>query len=320
MGFAFILIAAFNPSAGTAWTNFRNSIQGFPVFNNPFNSAAGSTDLLPVAPALPYSAPTVGCLNYTYYVCLQSIDQTSYVKLQFVNDINQCFINGTNPPDRCGDAVFKIKGSIGYRSYVLGARYNFYCRSTDPNNLGHFAFFISNTNENTTYTCPYSTQFQGMTFPSSVIRTQKDPNNNYWSANFASSWQVEMRVCGVSSTCDPSFPNSGPFEVTAVTISVDWQEAAATCGSFDVACETGRIADAVFKSVQFIINGVIFIGQILGYLVNLIVQFFALFGYFFAVGGLPQILQDILIVLFIGLTLFVIIAILGKVRGTGNTG
>ncbi len=328
----FLLVGLLYPGQDLVWTNFQTAINTspqYPSFDNPFNLNAGSTTLLPIAASLPFSAPTVGCQNWTYYVCLQTIDGfTSYVKLQFVNAVGNCYTNGSNPPDRCGTAVVRAKGSIGYRAFVSAARYNFYCRSTNSSNLGRFAFFVSNTNENSTFSCPFSTQFQPISFPSSVIRTQKDGAGNYWSANFAGGWQIEMTLCGKTLACDSSFPNSGPLEITAITLSIDWEEAATTCASFDIACQTGRIADAIFKSILFVVNGVSFvitsIAITIGYIGTIIITlFFGVIGmlaFFLTLPGAPTIVQSIISAIVIGMVAFLLITVLIIARGSSTVG
>lgn len=325
---AFVLIAAFNPSAGAAWTNFQASIQGFPAFNNPFNQASStllSYDFIPVRPTQAAPGATssnfTGCFGSEGWTCVQDLNGT---------DNERSYISLPNPAVDTSNAIWTgLSPSVKGR--VISVQYDLWCRYSGPTNIG--AYLIPTLWK---WDGAVNALIEGNVFEVSAC------GNGFFShvtaksdtCNHGTGGCGEVDAALYNTPFSLQVASQAPFSMTpwhihvstlrvTILIGVVNADATVTCGGdilSGLSCHFRQLIDFVSKLGSFVVNGVIYIFQILGYLVNIVVQFFSLFGYFFTVPGMPSILQSLLTVLFVGLMLFVSIVIMGKVRGTGNTG
>lgn len=314
----FVLIAAFNPSAGAAWTNFQTSIQGFPQFDNPFSNSqvftfsfgfnhggAGYQDIIKT------HGTNNSCATATYWKCITDPNGA---------DGNSTFIEMTE--DDAGPSEFLSLNTTGWPAAgtVRSGTLTLQCRSnmTDavPINVALHEYipitggsgnsYLVSINENVF--CKVGSTFTTTTVHLHVPDAIYNLNGNAHPPN------LQMWILGQVSTS---------FYISTVTFTaIIGDTTGCSGGDFfaNVGCQFQEFSTFAMNVGRFIVNGIVFIGQVLVYLLSIIGNFIGLFGYFFSVPGMPSILQSILTVLFIGITLFIILVIMGKVRGTGNTG
>jgi len=314
-----------------------------PNFNNPFQVDTFTNPLHPVANSLPFSAPSVGCQNWTYYVCLQSNDANqSYIHLQFVNASNACYTNGTNPPDRCGIAVFNMQGGIPTKSTVTGFTISIVCRGTTAT-PAKFMIFIRALGERTTRQCSQSNDFQLLQFNygGNVTGNIEPGGACYWSDIFAFAAsgnpctvdqdpthfpgvQFAIEVCGINGICPDSDGISGEFDITYVHVDVRSETpSGATCsGTNDwfsnQACQIGRGVDTAVKMGIFFVNGIVFIfawgQQFFGIVTTLI----SLLVWLYAIPGMPQPIQLLFDVYVTTNIIYLIFTVAQLVRGAAS--
>jgi hypothetical protein len=336
VGFAFVLIAAFNPSAGAAWTNFQNSIQNFPQFNNPFDNAIQVSSFTMKPTSLvhgigSYTNPTKDVVN-----CDTSPNLWSCVRDNNGTDGNKTYLMlynptfGGDPPgsacgvNECTQMTFDLEGSSLKGSTLRDGSFDFWCQTIggsivhqlqviaiDQWNTGMGAYQTIYTGSTNRVQCPmgYFAKATIRLAPSLIVAD--------------TSAQDERLTVDIEVAANEQANNYG-IAVTTVRFNGVYSVAATGCSAGDffgnLGCQVGQFFDFIGKLGQFVVNGAVFIGQILVYFGNAAIQFFGLFGYFFSIAGLPPILQGLLTVLFIGFSLYIAVAFFGKIRGTGNTG
>lgn len=317
---AFVLIASFNPAAGAAWARFQTSFQNFPQFNNPFSESSFGEERYPVANGshlsftLEKPVGTVGCNSLQWWDCVKSNDQNrSYVIMNYT---------------KAGFGVNMNDRQLGY-GQITNLVVTIQCstNNTDKNaplnnvgvfvGLGGSSFVPSGGAPSMRLpdgTCPEFPRFGPIQIsmpliPGFALRWDESGNIN-------TTWELSI-------TGGDWIANAGEATyVTSVRADIYYTGTVPCAGNWfeNTGCQLGRFFDVVVRSWQFILNAVAFGGAILMYFVGIIGNFIGLFGYFFSVPGMPPILQSFLTVIFVGITLFIVLVIMGKVRGTGNTG
>jgi len=306
------------------------NLSTFPVFNNPFTSDSYFARLLPSQPPVPFNAPAVGCDPNAYFNCLKTDDaDKSYISVSFVNAANNCIPSPPSPPGACGDIIFYLQdGLVTPRSVISNAVVKMSCRSTSTT-LARFVIFIGGGAVDTSdggkvvYSCPQSGNFQGLTISlNNLIYGDRDPSNNYWSDTLR--LQAGFEVCGVTGLCADNTP-SGPFDVSYFTLEVTssanpcpadfWSNLGGNTG-----CQIGRFVDTLAKAATFGINGMIFMGQWVVYVVTFFGDLATVLFWFLNVPGTPPVVQGLIDIMIMGLLGFFVYLGAKMVRGTGLVG
>lgn len=322
--------------SNSPWGQFSNGIQNFPQFSNPFNAGVQSSvsHLHSVESAIPWNAPATGCNPDHYAVsCLQSIDNATYIRLQFVNAGNSCTANVS-----CGTAEVYMQGGAPTHFTLTDFTVTVYCRAT-TSAPAKWAMFFRTFSDVTVHTCPQSTIFQPVSF-SFPLSGDKEPSAPacFWSDIFTyraynsagcvvdtdlthhPGIQADIEVCGITAICPASDGNSGPFEITAIIVDATFTVPQASCGTFDVGCVVARFFDPVIKGLQWVLNGIVFVFQIIAWFVGMIGLFFGALLSILSIPGAPPLITGLIGIIVIGCLFFISIVIMGKIRGTGNVG
>jgi len=324
VGIAFVLIAAFNPSAGAAWTNFQNSVHNFPQFNNPFTQ----TTLWQVTPTEPWkggsfhTAPSStvgtdnGCSNTAWWNCVYDSGGTdlnrTYAVLANPYPSNVLIVNLSSAP---------LAGTIAFGSATI------WCRSeTDtpqPISVAIGQSTSASLSAAIVTTYGYDAVCKPGPFQQLTVNLELAESGTPYDLAVAAKPNFVISIIAIEPNNSTAWARS-PFDISTVRATLYVSGAVASCGGSDFFAKTGCQIAQFFALLSnfgtFVVNGIVFAGQILFYFVNTALQFFALFGYFFGIAGMPPIMQGLLTVLFISISLYIAVAFFGKIRGTGNTG
>lgn len=315
---AFVLIAAFNPSAGAAWANFQASIQGFPQFNNPFENGQVFTFSFGFnhggsgyEAIIKTHGTANSCAANTYWNCITDPNGA---------DGNSTYIEVTD--DNAGPSEFLALNTTGWPAAgtVRSGTLTLQCRSNMTNAVpinvvlheyipitgGSGNNYLNSINENVF--CKSGSSFTTTSIHLHVPNAIYNLNTNAHPPN------LQLWILG---------PVSSSFYVSTITLTAIVGDTTGCSGGdffLNLGCQVQEFFTFLMNVGRFALNGLFFVGQVVIYLVGIIGNFIGLFGYFFSIPGMPAILQGVLTVIFIGITLFIILVIMGKVRGTGNTG
>jgi hypothetical protein len=115
--------------------------------------------------------------------------------------------------------------------------------------------------------------------------------------------------------------DSGSADISYVHLTVHYGRMEVCGGGLDgIVCMMGWILNTAIDGFLFIINGLIFIGSAMVWLVQMAVSFFGIIGSAMSLPGVPTEIQTIINVVLIALVIMLVIAVFRIVRGSGSTG
>jgi hypothetical protein len=319
--FAF-LIAALYPAQNTGWAGFSSTASSFPSFNNPFTSAGSIiTETRTVGSngdsqpgSLEEPVGVAGCDEADWYKCVQSNDGnesyiiSNYTKVGFAVQ----FDNSSYSYDIITDVIVTISCSTNNTS----------------SDLNSASFFIG-VNETTfvpaggaeslrdlSQRCPAYPSFGNVR----IAMPQVPGFGLYWhevsGLNISVNWEIMILAAG---TIDYS---GDEMYVSFVQVDVLFETTPPCTGNWfeSAACQIGRFIDIIWKGILFAVNGIIFIGSVMVWLVQMAVSFFGIIGSSMSLPGVPADIQTIINVILIALIIMLVIAVFRIVRGSGSTG
>jgi len=324
LGVMFLLIGTLLPGADSAWTQFSNTVQSFPSFQNPFSmNVFVDSVLTPSAPGgspgTPHNLTAIGktirptCVNTTFWDCMNTNDgNESYVFLapnidcpsggecdSIISDYPTPFL----PFDVTGDVY--LNGT----QFVQTVLVEVWCRSntTAQGSVTVLVdFFNIKTPLRHAFSCPVTLEDD---FRRIAVNYDNVIHGNYSGFN------------GLGMTL---WDATAPIQVTYIQVSVTTQRLSVVggvpCAALDIACELGRFGAIVVAVFQFIFNIFAFFGEVILWFAGIVVGFATLVAFFFVIPGAPTIVQSIIVVVFVGIIAMIAFIVLKIVRGSGATG
>lgn len=324
LGTISILAGLLIPGTDSAWnamvTNLGN--QAFPTFDNPFGGHQTFAERrTPVGngnkstPTLVAPAGSVGCANATWWGCVQYDDGNLSYTIQNYSKAgyNVKFSNSTQSYDVIDSVTITMVCSTNNTG-------------TDLNTISFFIEVDRNvfvpsggaaSLSDQTQRCPRYPQFGAI----SISMAQVPGYGLAWSetgGNINTDWEIVVLVGG-----SVTYPGDEVF-VTAIYADVIFETKPPCTGDWfaNTGCQIGRFFDGFIKGIQFLMNGIIFIGQALFYVISvlaiIVLGLFSIFAFLFAIPGTPQTIQAIIDIGLAAMIVFVLLYVVGKVRGTGN--
>lgn len=312
LGFMFLLIGALTPGGDSAWATFDTHIQNFPQFDNPFDGERYEINLTYVDDwvqgGIQFPAAITDVANVTHCdASMNPSNATEWWGCLLTQDGNASYVSVNSTRTEFGMILAGATGAAPGLP-ILAVKITTECRSSTENHRIDYLFY--NTSESLQYEIPPGTFFCGF--------------NTFQNVTFLSNFDTPYPI--VANT------NAGRYEVNPEEpiVSVDFSFIAITlivgstteCTGADtltyIGCIIAGFFNAIIKGLRFLINGIIFTGQLIAYLIGLITAFFAVIAYFLSIPGAPVIVQAIIDVIIIGMIFAVIFIILGKVRGSGS--
>lgn len=304
----------------------QRQIEGFPMFNNPF---AGQSASILVTPAPMWSGAGLNA---------------SYSPLNVTGTANRCTtvawwncVFDPNGPDGNGSAV-----SIGGPSHwILGVN-----MSSAPNSglvqSGYAEIWCRSWG---TSASPITVGMGQETGPGAISAQLVSqgynsvcPTGNYSRVivNLVPAGGTVLSDLSVNPqpnfffSVNPVNPNTGAgnsgttsIQITYIRATVVVTGASASCGgsSFfsNIGCSIGAALTFLGNLALFVINGIIFIGQVLFWFVSLVGIFFGSLFSVLNIPGIPPFFSGIIGFLIIGVFLYVAIVVMSKIRGSGST-
>jgi len=310
VGIILLLIGALNPAAGAAWDDFATQVNTFPSFVNPFDAAPSSEDFLAVptqksheyhAPGVYAPASYVGCANNTINRtdCLNSADdEESYIEITLPSGdgVTTIFFQWSDP------RMAIIDGTTIRRVTVITR-----CMTVEGPEL---AFSISwygvaslGAGEPLWGTsCPKRAYGGVVAFRDYPTGSPTNPTKQYVGET------GEWYDAGLHVPSGVSYNATVTVRFTFIEIRVHVTYEIGACqaptGAWfpwadEVACAIGRLAEYIWKGILFVINGLIFVGQMVFWFITLVIGFIGLFTYVFAIPDAPPIVQAIVTMLFV---------------------
>ena len=297
LAITFVLIAGLYPGAGAAWDTFSETVQAFPQFRNPFDETISSN---PPLVADGDNSPEAAWNNGTVENCDES-DSVPYWGCVVSADGEDSYLS---TPD--GDNQFNVRydnipttGSLP----VLHAIVSIECRAT----------------VNGTFTISILDSTLGVRYSSPTVRCVGP-----W-AEF-----IEMTVSATFVSIRPTVTqmtngyiafvgDTGEFDVSYLSVSYVIG-AENECSSADslayVGCLISSFFGTVVRGIRFVINGLIFTGQIVAWLFSVVAAFLGVVSFLFTLPDAPPIVQAVITGIVIALLVVVVLVIVGMARGS----
>src|SRR3989304_1461240 len=297
LAIVFVLIAGLYPGAGAAWDTFSVTGQAFPEFQNPFyETISANPPLIADGDNAPDAAWNNGTVEncddadaVPYWGCVVSADgEDSY--LSTLAGDNQFNVRYDNIP---------TTGSLP----VLHAIVSIECRAT----------------VNGTFSISLLDSALGVQYSSPVVRCVGP-----W-AEF-----IEMAVSATFGSLRPTVTDmtngyivfagdTGEFDVSYLSVAFVIG-AENECSSADslayVGCLISSFFGTVVRGIRFVINGLIFTGQIVAWLFGIVAAFLGVVAFLFALPDAPPIVQAVITGIVIALLVVVVLVIVGMARGS----
>jgi len=300
LGLVFILVGALYPGE-SGWNQFNASIQAFPTFQNPFDERISHT---PLVIADGNNDPGVG---------------------QVVNNANV-----TNCDDSDEDPYW---GCVT----TLDAAGSYIILNSSDNQFTVDSDLIPVSTTLPVFTVIVNVQCRGETDGTSQFQASINGSSNWFSETVTCTGINAWGNTTIINPFDTAYPlvsdfTGGLFRIVQVGGDLDVSFMSFTfiigntgeCASGDtlayIGCQLGSFFSGVIRFFRAILNGIIFLGALIGYVLSIIVAFFGMVGFMFAIPGTPAFVQALITAFIVGGLLLVIIAVLRVARGSGTTG
>ncbi len=117
--------------------------------------------------------------------------------------------------------------------------------------------------------------------------------------------------------------NAPWIDVSTVRMQGTYQTTTTGCASStdfftNIGCHLGAVGDASLRTLQLLVNIVVYIGQWLLAFITIMANVFVAASWFFNIPGLPTVVQNLLDAFFIGTTTVFILIIVRTLRGGGG--
>jgi hypothetical protein len=114
------------------------------------------------------------------------------------------------------------------------------------------------------------------------------------------------------------------INITYISIHMSFSNSVSSACTGDffstIACTIGQGLTFVLNCILFLINGLVFIGQVLFWFILTVGVFFSSLFTLFGAQGAPPIIAGPFSILIIGLIFYLAFVFMSRVRGTGATG
>lgn len=313
LGIVFLFVGLLYPGEDTGWTNFQTQTQNFPTFDNPFAGDIYEIPLPIVADSaqagteFPASSTDTDAVDdcdtsanpsgaTDWWGCLLTQDAgVSYVTTSVAEEEFRVELGG----------VIGASGSLP----ILAIKMVTQCRGVSGETQSDFLFYKA---DETTLVFEIPA--------SQPITCEADAFSNFtFLNNFDTTYPVVSDINNGFLEINPLAPTD--FSFVSITVVVGSTK---DCSGEDtlnyIGCVIQSFFNAVIKVLRFIVNGIIFIGKIIAYFVLLIVAFFGMVTFFFAIPDAPPLVQGIFTAFIVGSLFIVAIVLLSRLRGVMSPG
>src|SRR3990170_7809722 len=299
LGIMFVLVGTISPESSAAWDDFSETVSTFPSFKNPFCETISST-ILPIEDFC-YTGdtgvcneyetpPPVGCTFADGHLCLQTDDSdNSYIPL----DAN---VGSQNPAFGVNMTEFYISAI-----QIFDVTISVWCKTE---NGSAFPFKLS-------------AAVQGAAFSMYAVCPSEDYRQLSKSAGFEINSDAFQNNVTFFVSRDGAHDADARF--TAILVEIWYIPSTQCTGNWfeNMGCQLGRFFDAFVKVIRFVVNGAVYLGEIIWWVGVMTVSFFAMLAYFLSIPDAPPLVQGIIATIFIGLLAFLSFVVFGAVRGSG---
>lgn len=312
----------------STWGRIQQQTSNFPVLNSPNNAGAlqrlyVSGDFWPTNSSLNVGGwktvnnlgpSRVGaCVNATapihrnYFGCLSTLDSDgSYVKISTNASANPSVTaNVSSPTGGTNILVYSITAVIQcHQEFGTVLPLNVTLNIVNPTPAPGTGFFSDTLEpQNPGTVCP-TTGWSMVTYTWDLSGFKNNVIGNY------SKLAIRVQAMDPGQTVDVSYAE--------VDFTPTNQAICATDIS-GVVCELGNLAWGLINFFVLIGSGIVFVFQVLFWFVGTVGTFFMAIPNLFGFGA-PPLISAIIGLLIIGLLFYVAFVLMGKIRGTGNTG
>lgn len=294
----------------STWGRMQTQMSSFPQFTNPFDSR-GSVEMFGAADGNSTPAQVVNADPTNITHCTQSTNPTAnWYGCLLIADQATAYVmtNATHPAIKLNlsDAVGTSGGSV-----VLTLFATIQCKATGISPVTTKVDFIfERTNGSVFEFAQYATCNPG-DFANNTLRVDFTAQPRASVADYADG---KVYIQGQGSTNN--------IAVSYFHLRLEYTDP--DCAGADtltyIGCVFGQAFRVLFNVVLFIVNGLIFVGQVLIWFVGMIGTFFSSILSLVGVDGAPPVIAGFVGILLLGLFFYVAFVVMGKVRGTGNTG
>jgi hypothetical protein len=275
-----------------------------PQFVNPFTPVKWNQQVLPgaVSTISNYPVSFHGC--YSYWGCLRELGETSYL-----NDtpyVNFSVLSGTN------NFGYKIESFVSAPNPVGYVDFKIYCRANNisaSNIEMHFDFYAPFNHSllfgdtTPTFSCPYTPNYL---YPVDIYFNALPDGTVLPSTIFSN---AEVRVSPDSIPYPGGINGIIQFGYLNMTLEIQGgSQACATSflGIPDLGCIIGQSLDPLIKSVQFLINGISWIGGWFVFLGQTIANYISVIVWLYDIPDMPDLIQTFVDVV---LTIWIIVIV-----------
>jgi hypothetical protein len=298
LGIVFIFVGLLYPGQDSGWTDFEDTIRNLPEFSNPLRTT-GIAVLHPYQddPTLP---PTDASNDAGVSECDIS-DVSPYWGCISQGDDNGSYVWSTTNQFRVD-----IRSPSGGGLPVISVYVTVQMRVNSADESEVVSVFLEDDLENPQWFSEPDTLFA---------------SDEFQDVTFGNAFDTPYPVMG--SFNPGAVVITGQIDVSNVVVTLTYLGTADCTGADTltyIGCVLAGLFNTIVNAIGVVIGGIIFIGQILVYLLSIVVAFISMVAFFFAVPDAPPVVQGVFTAFIIGALALIIIAIITRVRGSGATG
>jgi hypothetical protein len=325
MGILFLLIGLMYPGADAPWTAFKNTLggQGYPTFNNPYQSVQLATVVQkPTANSNPSGIEsTTGCTIALYFQCVAQNSNTKWLTLNASDNGLGSKLGG----------YFNVAMTNVTGQAVLSSSVTVWCRTNaTSSNTGTTPIGLDNVRPGPTVvrngivspTCNQGTEFLPLRFPVQLATGGFPVAISTWNnVSFLTGAGITLKLGVAAQKVQVSYVELN----TQIDLGSSGPGGSGSCANWwDFGCQLSRLVDPLVKFFLFIGNGLIFFVQLIFWALTVMftlgLGLIGTFAFMLALPGAPAIAQGAITALFIGCIAFILISFVIIARGSSTLG